>query len=228
MILISLLLASFLSTAQVPTQVHSGPLRVVILDTGLTPAAQLELPLCKSGHRNFGNGLPNNIGDSSGHGTSVARLIAANAGHAHYCLIIVRIFGTDDRIFSWTGYSAALHYVQSLEPDIINASYSGPVPFYDEQAIFGALLSRGTHIFVAAGNKSTYLGPRKCEAYPACTDRRLTVVGAYGPYSNWGPIVDIYKRPPTPAGATSFATAIATGEFLSEAYKQNLLKRVQK
>jgi hypothetical protein len=200
-----------------PQQVQK-PIRVAILDAGLGYTPEL-LPLCEEGHRDFtGEGITDFT--ASKHGNNVAALIAGAAGRGNYCLVILKVFKGQTGN-STKPYIAALHDVYRHGYEVVNLSLSGTGSDLEEYALLRLLLDKGVHVQAAAGNQGYNLDELGCVVFPACADRRITVVGAYDVQrSNVGLIVDVIgsgkdkRAGGVSLSGTSQATALHTGQVV--------------
>ena len=186
-------------------------IKVVVIDTGISDEWRSKANLCPEEHKDFtGTGL----NDTHGHGTNVVGLIVENAPVRNYCIVVVKAYDRDKQYVT-----AALFYALTIKADVINLSGGGIGPQFAEQWIVSKLLERKVLMIVAAGNNGTDLD-KDCNFYPACYDKRITVVGAEAKYSNHGKVVDVVLsgKDQTAFGktfhGTSQATAIFTGRFL--------------
>lgn len=82
------------------------------------------------------------------HGTAMVGTMAAylNYNMVHYCLYIIKTYYDDDDVI------AALKTAASLNPDVLNLSYSGRIYMKDECAIIKLMLKKNTIVVAAAGN----------------------------------------------------------------------------
>lgn len=174
------------------------PVIVAVIDTGFDTSSNwssilkhyknLRKPrLCKYGHMDFtGYGLS----DNHGHGTHIASTIAANAGDANYCLVILKFFDstknvTDSQFDTLLAFQRAI----DLKVNIINYSGGGLERSKEECDVIKKALNAGITIIAAAGNESSDIN--KTPYYPAMCDSRIKVVanvtanGEYHPRSNY-------------------------------------------
>ena len=227
---ISLIIGLLLLLA--PLKALSKTLVVAVIDTGVDQSVG---HLCKMGHKDFsGTGLS----DTHGHGTHIAGLISKYAGNSNtYCIVNIKFyseFATGEQ--NLRAMKNSIRYAVDIKADYINISGGGVQSDSEESSLIKSALNKGIHVVVAAGNEAHDLD-RDCNYYPACYDKRLTVVGnlsdqrsfspSYNraPSSNYGHIVNRWEVGTNvdsnlPHGkhgtltGTSQATAIATGKLL--------------
>lgn len=196
------------------TSLAKSTVRVAIIDTGLSNAYVKNVPLCDKGHKDFsGQGL----NDTHGHGTNITGIIVENVNTSDYCLIIIKVYNFDTH----KNYLvSALEYAATLNVDIINLSGGGQGPVEQERLAVEKILNKNILFVVAAGNDSSNLDSY-CNYYPACYDKRIIVVGANKPYSNYGTPVHIIGNGDDVKGfgiimhGTSQATALHTVKLIN-------------
>ena len=205
--------------------VNAQLLKVAVMDSGVRPA--LSVNYCKGEAKSF---IDDNIRDFSGHGTNVSYLINANLDHLPYCQVILKIWKPG--IHNGKAYMAALDYLTTRNDiKIVNLSISGEGFSYPEKLLIQRLLDQGKILIVAAGNDNKNLD-EKCDAYPACYDKRIVVVanGEKGKPlsgSNYGKVVDFYingvNKGPNVLKLTgsSQSTAILTNKTIKSILKTN-------
>jgi len=155
-----------------PRRSAAKTITIAVIDTGIDASNP---KLCKMGHKSFIDDKP--LVDNHGHGTHIAGLIAANAGDLDYCIVSLKFYSDSN-----TGQQnlantvAAVRYATNIKVDYIN--YSGGGPEFDEQESLAvkAALKQKIKIFAAAGNEHENLD-LKCDYFPACYDKKITMVG---------------------------------------------------
>jgi hypothetical protein len=207
------------------TSIHAAgkPTVVAVIDSGLTA---MRLPnLCKFGHKDFtGKGL----GDRDGHGTNVSGIIDNFAKNTYYCQVILKYFDPSVKNNQKNAIEAFKHAVR-LKVDVINFSSTGDLPSSEEKAIIQQALDAGIAVVVPSGNSRRDLD-KDCSVYPACYDRRITVIGrsdSIGRHqSGYGSVVDAYEWGYRVTGlgitlsGTSQATASHTGKLIAKMSKK--------
>lgn len=220
---------------------HSGPIRVVVMDTGFGfKNLGHDAPLCEYGHRDFSIDKQFDTSyltrvpiprDTNGHGTNIAGLIDkyASFGTNRFCLVIVKYFSnkqTPDQ--NAKASIQAFKYVNNLRAEIVNYSGGGNDVIPSEEKSVKSILDSGTKIIAAAGNDGNLLDGIFKTFYPALYDRRITVVGNLDNsgnreyLSNYGPFVTTWEHGVNQTAygltmtGTSQATAIVTGKTVSK------------
>jgi len=190
--------------------ISNATIRVAIIDTGLD-RTKVSAPLCKDSNP-FPDGPRYEY-----HGTNVADAIIKNAENSDYCLIPISVFTPT---FNYDMYVKALELLTKMHIDVLNLSFAGRLEYAPETKYIKKLLDQGVIVFAAAGNDGDKLTEEICTVYPACIDKRITVVGTYDGFSGKGSRVGIVSkrnkncvRDKCLVG-TSQATAIETGRFL--------------
>lgn len=230
-------LAVIVSSSLVPLRALSRTLTVAVIDTGIDRDSNSKL--CKFGHKSFTQDK-DPLKDAHGHGTHVAGIIAKEAGNLDYCLVAVKFY-EDSNIGSQnlTNTINAINYAIDIKVDYINYSGGGPIFNEEEFLALKGALDKGIKVVAAAGNEGEDLD-KECNYYPACYDRRITVVGnlrdaaffstfklTRNPSSNYGNIVTRWEigtniESNLPGGktgsmsGTSQATGVATGKLIKE------------
>lgn len=198
--------------------------RIAVLDTGVD-LTKANVPLCPTGHKDFT--LDNNpLIDKLMHGSNILDVIYKN-GNKDICFIVVKFcnsLGCIDEL----SYGKALEYISKLPNiQILNLSISGIGYDATETFYIKKMLDNGVNIVAAAGNKRADISYSKnqCNFYPACSDRRVWVVGNAHESSNYSKPndgVDIVLNGVDVLGAgikltgTSQAAAIFTGRLSKE------------
>lgn len=216
------------------TTSYARPIRVAVIDTGLSASAHVRL--CKAGHKDLIDPSGNTIPEP--HGTNISGLIEANAGDANYCQIIIRWYK-----FGMTGeqlkanLGASIKAAIDAKADIINISGGGVSPDEGERKYIKLALKKKIKIVVAAGNEGSNLD-FNCDYYPACYDKRIVVVGNVNENgslhykTNYGKVVTHYVVGVDKCAegicmtGTSQSTAIVTGRMIRDLYIAN--KKSQK
>lgn len=201
------------------------PIRVGILDAGLDPKYTSQLPLCPGLSKDFtGQGLDT---DWMGHGTNVAGLVTKFAGQSDkYCIVMYKVIYPGIMLPRYLhAVVSALDDAQKNNIQLLNISLSGRGAYIAERAAIYKSLNAGTSIVVAAGNDSVNLS-ETCNAYPACYDPRLIVVGNYSipgtfhPTTNYKGPTKIYELGCTYSSVngtmcgTSMSAAVVTGKLV--------------
>jgi len=196
---------------------HAKPIRVAVIDTGITKEAIKEAKLCKEQHKAFVPGK--SIEDNHRHGTNVAGLIQKNAKDADFCMIIIKFY-ENDSYNSLLSLVKSLNYARSLKPDIISFSGGGNFKSLLEQYAVHRIVEEKIIFIVAAGNHSTDLD-KKCDYFPACYNEKMWVISSKDvSNANYGKVVDAYINGKNKTGfgitlsGTSQATAIFTGRAI--------------
>lgn len=197
---------------------YSKTIKVAVIDSGISPF--LNVKLCPTGSKDFtGAGISDNLG----HGTNVAGIISRYAGDADYCLLILKVFHRG-RHTAVSDSEDAFKWAFEQGADIVNYSAGGERA--KDETWIKKIIDRGGAVVVAAGNDRANLD-LNCFFYPACGDRRVTVVGCRDCYSsNYGSVVDIYEHGFMVEGGgltltgTSMATAVVTGKLIRKIHLQ--------
>lgn len=209
---------------------HAGTIKVAVIDTGFDLGdPRFQGHLCQDGHHDF---TQRGLGDVSGHGTHVAGLIAANAGKADYCLMVLKYYdaeapgkvnaGNETEAFRWAADHGA---------DIVNLSGGGPALIESEYLVIKG--HPEMTFIVAAGNEHADVTEPGGGYYPAAIPLPNVIVIGNGTSarercesSNFGKRVDYWidgrdVDSTLPGGkrgrmtGTSMSTAIWTGRFVS-------------
>lgn len=209
-IILSILLASSVSLAKV---------RVAVIDSGIKKEYLGMAKLCGP----VKDYVKDNVDDGYGHGTNVVGLIVKEAPKTlDYCITMYKAFSPGKT--SYAAYIEALRQVVKDSPDIVNISAGGLSMMLEEKLLIQKMLDKGIIIVVAAGNNADDLD-KECNYYPACSDKRLIVVGNgknghYAKSSNRGGAIDVVVDGQDQVGfnvkmsGTSQATARVTGFVL--------------
>ena len=195
---------------------------VAVVDTGVVPRL-LSNPkaLCKYGHIGKDPLQARHL-----HGTNMANIILENMDTNKYCLLSVKI--SDFGYFSNNEVNKAFY--EMLDNDNIafaNMSFGGNSYRPTHLEYLDALLRKGVHLSVAAGNDNIKLSKEKCFTYPACSrpwvidKEKFDVVGSYTNfqsgrvYTNYGAeIINIWENGELgPKHGTSMACARHTGKL---------------
>lgn len=211
------------ATQVTATGTNGAPIRVAILDTGISNINTRHL--CATGHKDFTNSGSVLDRHVNKHGSNVAAIIEREAGPGNWCVVILKVFGSPG-LDSFKAYLAALEYAEIQAYPILNISLSGTQKDEFESQVIKRMLDKGQVIVVAAGNNYLDLS-KNCTAYPACVDSRLIVVSDLGLKSanKYGP-VDIYTIGRNIEGAgvslsgTSQSTAKVTGQIIREVIRK--------
>ena len=154
----------------VTTGYAAEPIRVAVIDTGLTELTKVKL--CKSGHTTF-------VGDkvTSLHGDNISGLIEKHAGNANYCQIIITWYKeklSNNQLMN--NLAMSIKTAIEAKADIINISGGGTTPYELESVYIKQALDKGIKVIASAGNYMDNLDV-DCNFYPACYDKRIIVVG---------------------------------------------------
>lgn len=171
----------------------ASPVKIAVIDTGFNLSQVPTAKLCP------GSEIANVSGDGTledvnGHGTMVLELIESKVNVDH-CYILVKWYnkarsGKD----GMADMLKALLLVKEQRPDVLNLSLGGYHKAVEEEKIIKDLLDSGTIVVAAAGNDNVDLD-KDCSFYPACSDKRIVVVGASDNKKfNDGKVVDIYDK----------------------------------
>jgi len=161
--------------------------RIAVIDTGLNVAA-VNVKVCADSAKSFvSNEGP--YSDLHGHGTEVTRIVSESIPKTiPFCIIPIKVGNA-------TGFILPLHIAQGIDyavekkADVVNISISGSMYFEVEALAVRRALNKGVILVIAAGNNSKNLNTN-CNAFPACYDPRIEVVGYFSPDSNHGKVVD--------------------------------------
>lgn len=217
------------ATPKSPKAFRNQMLRIAIIDTGWNPIEGMPdymyLKLCKSGHFDF-NQNKAEVGHTENlHGTVVGAIIAAELRDINYCAVIYNV-DVDGRP-SLANMIKAFNMASNEGLVAVNVSIEGISHDYLEKRALEKLTSKGTVVFVAAGNRGVNLSEH-CSSYPGCYKvPNVVVVGATGiddyehraGYSNYGQEVTVwYPGSILFAGervnGTSFAAPRALADFV--------------
>jgi len=212
---------------------------VAVIDTGVDVAAVSHL--CQTGHMDFVTHSSSPV-DYHGHGTHIASLIEKNAGEGDFCIVSLRYYSESATgNVNLANMIKAINYAIDLHVNYINISGGGAEYSEEEFQAIKKALNRGIKIVAAAGNDHRDISIKDNRYYPACYDKRITVVGnlaedgSRSPSSNYGeptnrweigtgvranvPCYNAYDKPPCSGKltGTSQATAIATGKLINKA-----------
>lgn len=208
------------------------PIRIAIVDTGVTP--NLNVPLCEGLSKDF-TGY-NTLNDNIGHGTIVSTLVNVYAKGTNYCQVILRVFDANDIKADPTGkpYIAhsfenvtnAMKYLNTISGiSVVNLSLGSASATDEEAFLFKNLLNNNVMIINAAGNESMNLDTA-CNWFPGCYDPRIVMVGNLGPdnkphySSNYGKRVNVWvigtnlKINGNLYTGTSFSAALISGAMV--------------
>lgn len=210
-------------------------LKIAVLDSGFTRSElSKDLPLCKTGHKDF---TTTGLGDNHGHGTHITNIIYNRIRGLQYCFIIIKWYDPNTpHYFIQNSSYRAFEYLNSIDVDVINYSGGGIGSDIREKKEIWKLLRKSVKVFVAAGNESDDLD-KKCNYYPACYHLHgLRVVGNLDTNgtrwksSNYGKVVtdwrigvdiaaDMGKGYERYLSGTSQACAIATAKEINRMVK---------
>jgi subtilisin family serine protease len=210
------------------TQIYSDPVRIAVVDTGVSMSDPRIFPhLCVDGHKDF-TGM--GIEDVNGHGTHVAGLIIKYAKDANYCLVILKYYHTEfipenssDASFN------AFAYATTNNIKVLNFSGGGKLSMNYERILMNN--NKQITFIVAAGNEGNDLA--KVPYYPASYNlSNEIIVGGTGKIykHNYGKIVKVNEESDyvlsfwlnnewARISGTSMSTAIHTGKYIYENYK---------
>lgn len=148
-------------------------IKVAVIDTGLN-FKNTKVKICDSGHADFsGEGFK----DILGHGTNVSNIINDIAKNTNYCQIIIKYYTSKNTsIENGDQFFETLRYTIALKPDIIHLSVAGNYYNSKEIKLLKEALNEGIKIVAAIGNDGKDLN-KKCNVYPACSDKRIIKVG---------------------------------------------------
>lgn len=199
--------------------IFARTIRIGVIDNGYQVKNSPEIKLC--------NDVKNPINLTSfpmsyyaDHGQNVIHTINKYAGkNADICFVIIKAIPS-------AYIHLAIIFAIKANVDIINLSYGGEYYNPIEGFIIASALQRQIIIVAAAGNEDTDLD-KTCNFYPACSDKRILVVGNghnndnKNTKTNYGEtVVDIWENGDnvTNGGVTmsgsSQAAAIATGKMV--------------
>lgn len=202
-------------------------LKIAIIDTGynpkLVPDGIAKLKLCSEGHYDFFTKRPV-VNATHWHGTVTGSIIASFLRDVNYCAIIYQV--ADDAGISAENIAGALHMAAREGLTAINLSLEGTSFNSVERFAFYDVTSKGTIVFIAAGNRDKNLDI-VCNSYPTCYHLPNTyIVGALSDegdskagYSNYGKEVNAWYQGSVEFGGqimrgTSFAAPRALGDFV--------------
>lgn len=207
----------------VTSNVHAKTIKVAVIDTGFDMKYKNQVKLCETGHKSF---VDNTTHDYHGHGTHISGLIEKYAKDSDYCQVILKYYRPKHSSNNLMNTIKAFKYAIELGVDVINYSGGGLEPSETEREQILLALSKGIQVVVAAGNERSNLNLR-CNYYPACYDKRITVVGnlngrKVASTSNYGDIVDEYIQGTDVRSinglmsGTSQSTAIKSGKVVKD------------
>lgn len=198
--------------------VRKLPIRVAVIDTGISRDRMDDESLCKEGHKDFtGTGLH----DNHGHGTHIYGLIDQYAKgiilkqgqdiskltnkKINYCQIIIKFYNSEHSPLNGLSViKKALRHAIDLKVDIINISAGGTLPDEQEFLLIKEALDKNILIVAAAGNNGQNIvrKPKKTsdgQYFPALYDDRIVVIGngidesTHAKTSNHGENVDHWE-----------------------------------
>lgn len=164
------------------TKANQNEIRVVLVDTGVD---KKKIPVCKTDNKTFHG---DDIDDTHGHGTMMAKIIMEQAGDAKLCFVVVK--GWNTSFFKAVDYASTIPNI-----DIVNMSISGfkmedNLQLMEKNAI-ELLLTRKIPVVVAAGNEGIDFDKKGCLIFPACHNEKLIVATTINPQTDKGRIVDV-------------------------------------
>lgn len=196
------------------------PLIIAIVDTGFAPKY---MPVCKGYEPvTVRASAQHGAYDNFGHGQIVARNIHEYTknvtGDRPYCIWSIKVPVNKDGRFDSEEYLAALRLAASKPTHIVSLSIHGTQQLGEESVLVKRMLNEGRTVIAAAGNSGRELSP--CNVFPACIDKRITVVGELkyeerAPHSNYGEVVDVWIHSVHGSG-TSFAVGAYLGRWLRD------------
>jgi subtilisin family serine protease len=174
----TIFILSTIVLAVFPVSALAKTLTIAVIDTGVDRNSNDKL--CKMGHKSFTVDKTDTdaLKDNHGHGTHVASLIRREAGLLDYCIVAIKYYAD-----SQTGSQnlkaemAAIQYAINIKVDYINLSEGGPEFDEKEEQLIKKALDQGIKIVAAAGNERSNIDEPENYYYPACYDKRITVVG---------------------------------------------------
>ena len=206
-------------------QGEATKLVVAVIDTGFHHTTD-KVPMCSPAVIDFTGLNRFKDDDKDTHGSNIASLIAQYAGSSGYCIQVLKVFKHTAKgiAFDYDAYIKALNYILKNSPYIVNMSIEGYQPDLSERYLVSKILDKGIKVVAAAGNYGVNLDAKGCIVYPACTDKRIVVVGnSTSNSSNYGSVVDVAVDGSNKLGAgtrltgTSQSTAIETGLLVKQA-----------
>lgn len=149
---------------------------VAVIDTAVTEDVSRLVSCNPSLNRKFQSG-----NSSYSHGTGVASAIHEfSKGKA--CQYLIE--ASDGVSFKDEDVHQALLYALSLNPTIVNLSYSGRNEDLIESKLVSQLIDNGVFVVAAAGNKGANID--EIPEYPAKSDNRVIIASNYEPTTNKG------------------------------------------
>jgi len=148
---------------------NSPPIRIGIIDTGVSSSQLETLPFCINPKE-----LNKSILDEESHGSLVTELIVSNLDKKDYCLIVFKSLSSKSQ--DAPPYLKALKYFSENKVDILNISAGGKEFIPLEEAYINQILNKKTLVVAAAGNERSNLD-NLCNFFPACLSRRILTIG---------------------------------------------------
>jgi hypothetical protein len=214
------------------------PIVIAVVDTGFGYEGRgVGARLCKYGHKDFTidqkySNFPGVFApvpfDFHSHGTNIVGIIESyvRPAHINYCILVLKFYAHTDGSKNGMATVEAFLYANRVKADYINYSGGGLDANEFERLAVAQYLDVGGQMIVAAGNNNHDL--TNGGYYPACYDKRLTVVGSLtekgkkAEMSNYGAPVNRWEIGQNVIGygiknsGTSQATAVATGKIVSQ------------
>lgn len=170
---------------------NAEPIRVAVIDTGLSKAHWHKVKMCDKEFKTFDGTLE----DFSGHGTNVTGIIYKNT-KADYCFLFAKFTNGYGNKNSMPALINSINWAINKKADIINISAGGFGKDVEEKKVIQKALKNKIHIVAAAGNNATNIDNNPF--YPAGYHKDIIVVGngknlkEKDPTSNYGLTVDFW------------------------------------
>jgi len=185
---------------------------VAIVDTGVTPSAQLAPQLVQGWDFVDNDGHP---ADANGHGTELASIVLAQCPN---CFVMpVRVLGQDGT-GSIPTVVRGIRYAMAHGANVINLSMSTSTDNPALTAAVESAVAHGVTTVVAAGNQGVSSAYPGASAPDALAVGSVTSTGELYGWSNYGSWVDVLAPGKLAAMSLQGAPVTATGTSASAAF----------